>query len=266
MGPDFPEFQARIGGNLNRVSNFKSSSTSSKEYITVSCQDTKNQCGRTVQGKAVGGYGWSAKEGWFGYTYHYITLCPPFFTLETLATKLNQVTEELGRGVTRMATDMAWLRTTGQYFLHEMMHTNLATGGVEPDILDQTINPNGGWLAYGPSLVRDLAQRVPEKGGGAARSSINADSYALLANAIWWWDTTTYFPGVPSTVLDLAEQVLDDQYLVSLHIDFNNITDAATADFNGLYSAGLQAFGDPDLGSGDGTATNPGTTDSQAPG
>jgi hypothetical protein len=94
--------------------------------------------------------------------------------------------------------------------------------------------------AYGPIRVHKLAVRPLTQGGGATRSSTNADSYALLANAIWWWDTTTYFPGIPKK-MELAE-VANSQYLLSLHIDFNNVTDAATADFNSLYDADLRTF------------------------
>jgi len=34
---------------------------------------------------------------------------------------------------------MTWLRTTGQFFLHEMMHTRIADGGVEPHIIDEYV-------------------------------------------------------------------------------------------------------------------------------
>jgi hypothetical protein len=258
LGPDYAQFQSRIGGNLNRVSLFENDNANSREYITVSCQDTKNQCGRLIDRKAVGGYGWSA-QGWLGYWYHYITLCPPFFSLETLDTKLNDVEQELANGVTRMAKDMTWLRTTGQFLLHEMMHTRLADGGVEPHINDEYVNPGGlGPRAYGPKLVNRLAARPLNLGGGATRSSTNADSYAILVNAIWWWDTTGYFPGIPATP-DLADDLESDKYLISLHLDLNNVTDAAAADFNSLYSADLQTFADPanDLASGDGDSVGP---------
>jgi hypothetical protein len=228
MGHDVSQFQSRISGNLGRAWQFKTGQTSSKEYITVSCKDTKAQCGRTVQGKAVGGYAWTY-NGYFGY-YHYITFCPTFFTLETLDTKLNDVSQELGKGVTTMATDMTWLRTTGQYFLHELMHTRLATGAGEPDIIDQTTFPGVTRLkAYGPALVHALAGNV-----GASKASTNADSYAMLANAIWWWDTTGYFPGIPTA------KAQND--FVQLSIDLGNITDPTIADFSTMFDADLSTF------------------------
>ena len=190
MGPDFASQQSRISGNLKRAWQFKTDKTSEKEYITVSCKDTDNICGQKIDGKAVGGYAWTY-EGWL-YNYYYITLCPTFFTLDTLDKKLNDVEQELGRGNKRMATDMTWLRSTGQFFLHEMMHTKIANGG-EPHIIDEYVIkiPDGekpgtnDVKAYGPRLVHNLAKRALDQGGGATRASTNADSYAMLANAIW---------------------------------------------------------------------------------
>jgi hypothetical protein len=250
MGPDFQQFQGRISGNLKRVFEFMTSPKSSGVYITMSCKDTKNYCGKKIDNKAVGGYAWTY-SGWFGY-YHYITLCPTFFTLETLDTKLQQVESDLASGSTKTATDMTWLRTTGQFFLHEIMHTRLADGGVEPHIIDEFVAPvdpgsprfKNDVYAYGPRLVHNLAKRTLNEGGGATRASTNADSYAMLANAIWWWDTTGYFPGVPGRPDPATAQYdFDDgDFPVSLHIDLGNNTNLATVDFVGLYNDDLTAF------------------------
>ena len=78
-------------------------------------------------------------------------------------------------------------------FLHEMMHTRIADGEKEPHITDEYVDPipdgelpgAGDKQAYGPELVHQLAQRNVVNGGGATRASSNADSYVLLANAIW---------------------------------------------------------------------------------
>lgn len=191
MGPDFASQQTRIAGNLKRAWQFKTSQTSEKQYITVSCKDTKGLCGRKIEGKAVGGYAWTY-SGWASY-YYYITLCPTFFELETLNTKINVVEQELASGSTRMAKDMTWLTSSGQFLLHEMMHTRIADGGVEPHIIDEYVAPipadekhgTNDVKAYGPRLVRALAKRSLKEGGGATRASTNADSYAMLANAAW---------------------------------------------------------------------------------
>jgi hypothetical protein len=113
MGPDLADFQNRIGGNLKRISSFRNAENA-REYITLSCQDTKNWCGKRFSGQGVGGYAWSAP--WFGFYYHYITLCPLFFTADDMNAKFEMVQAELAHGVTTMATDMTWLRTTADLF------------------------------------------------------------------------------------------------------------------------------------------------------
>jgi hypothetical protein len=191
MGPDYASQQTRIAGNLKRAWQFKTPETSDKEYITVSCKDTKKQCNQMIAGKGVGGYAWTY-SGWV-YYYHYITLCPLFFSLDTLDTKIADVERDLASGSTKFATDMTWLQNTGQFFLHELMHTRIANGADEPHITDEYVAPipegeNPGTndiKAYGPRLVHNLAKRSLNQGGGATRASTNADSYAILANAIW---------------------------------------------------------------------------------
>lgn len=191
MGPDFTSQQERISGNFRRVSQFKKYKPGKNEYVTVSCEDTQNLCGKMMNGKAVGGYAWTY-SGWL-YYYHYITVCPAFFTLDSLSETINEVEQDLARGSTRMASDMSWLRTAGQFFLHEMMHTRIADGGVEPHIIDEYVAkiPDGEKpgandpLAYGPKRVHQLARRSVPEGGGVTRSSTNADSYAILASCIW---------------------------------------------------------------------------------
>lgn len=189
MGPDYATQQTRIAGNLKRAFQFKTSET--KAYITVSCTDTKNLCGKMIDGKAVGGYAWTY-SGWVAY-YHYITVCPVFFQLDTLSSKMEEVEKDLASGSTKMASDMTWLRNTGQFFLHEMMHTRLVDGGIEPHIIDEYVVPippgekpgTNDVKAYGPRLVHNLARRSLNQGGGVTRASTNADSYAILANAVW---------------------------------------------------------------------------------
>ena len=194
MGPDFRAQTSRISGNLQRVRDFKTGRTSNKAYITVNCKDTKKKCGTKIPGKpqkGVGGYAWTY-TGWWGY-YHYITLCPLFFTIDDLSTKLNMVEQELASGSTKMAKDMTWLNTRGSMFLHEMLHTRIADGGVEPWIRDQYVNdvPIDGPRdpkdepAYGPKSVHKLARGRIEDGGGVRRASQNSDSYVMLANAVW---------------------------------------------------------------------------------
>jgi hypothetical protein len=241
MGPDYLSQKDRIAGNLQRVSEFKSGKTSGKEYITMSCKDTHNRCNEKGQG-TVGGYAWTY-NGWFGY-YHYITFCPPFFSLDNLDQKITEIESDLSSGKTDKASDMRYLRTTGQYFLHEMMHTRIADGGKEPHITDEgVVEPGrkypGNPAAYGPNLVHQLAQRPINKNGGAARASTNADSYAILANCAWWWDTTGYFPGVPGKP---GPSSAEDDFPISLWVDLGSTTSPSKADFAKLFSADEEGF------------------------
>lgn len=91
--------------------------------MTVSCKDTKNYCNVRKDGKTVGGYAWTYK-GWFGY-YYYVTLCPAFFSLDSLDQKFEEIEKKLADGFTKEASDARYLRSTGQFFLHEMMHLDL---------------------------------------------------------------------------------------------------------------------------------------------
>lgn len=139
----------------------------------------------------MGGYAWTL-NGWTGY-YHYITLCPPFFTLDALEKKFSDLEREIASRDITKAQDMNWLHTSGSFFLHEMMHTRIADGGIEPYIIDEYIAPvpegekpgSGDVKAYGPFRVHQLANRSLHAGGGATRASTNADSYAILANCFW---------------------------------------------------------------------------------
>lgn len=187
MGSDFYNEQTRISDNFKRVANFKTSKTSSRAYITLSCKDPKNWCHKRKGNKSIGGYAWTV-EGWLAW-YHHIAICPPFFKLDNLAEKLNFVERGLASGNTKYARQMKWLSTSGSYFLHEMMHTRIATAGIEPQIEDQPLvlghKHTNDPLAYGPDMVHRLARWRTTDGGGVRRASLNADSYAMLANCIW---------------------------------------------------------------------------------
>ncbi len=153
MGPDFASQQTRTAGNLKRVFQSKTSQTSDKTYITVSYKNAKSVCDQTIEIKAVGGYAWTY-NGWLAY-YHYITLCPTFFYLDTLDTKINGVRQELASDTTTMAKDMTWLRSTGQFFLHEMMHTRIASGSVEPHNIDEYVAPIPGGENHDTNDLRE---------------------------------------------------------------------------------------------------------------
>ncbi|KAI9747701.1 MAG: hypothetical protein M4579_007409, partial [Chaenotheca gracillima] len=240
LGPDYISQQERIQNNIRRAADFKVKTNS---YITTSCKDTKNYCNIRRGGKAVGGYGWTYK-GILG-SYHYITLCPPFFTVETLETQVKARREELARGDTSRVTDMRYLQTTGQYFLHEMMHTDLIG---KPHITDEKIGdgPRGIAWAYGPALVHESAQFDLALGGGAKRASTNADSYAMLANALYWWDVTDYFPGVPGKnhlTEDPRDAIIDESPIPLYYVDLGEMAGVGSVDFASLFDEQSSGFG-----------------------
>ncbi|KAF2432275.1 hypothetical protein EJ08DRAFT_711039 [Tothia fuscella] len=235
MGPNWSEFQSRIAGNLKRLHEFKTDKTSKSTYITVSCVDSKNYCKKRLEGKAVGGYAWTT-SGWWAY-YHYITMCEVFYAQDTLYEKIAEVERDLAKGDTLQATDMRYLSTAGQFFLHEMTHTRLVYD-TEPEIIDENVNPIEGRTvrAYGLKLVHKLASWPIRDAGGARRSTTNADSYAMLANANYWWALTGYFPSAPKKLLGIAGTP------ISLHVDLGNNTDIRTANLNALFAEELAAY------------------------
>lgn len=238
MGSDWAKYQSRISENFGRAGKWKLSDQS--EYITVSCTDTQNRCNEDHGDLAVGGYAWTY-SGWL-YYYHHITLCKPFFTLESLNDKIDDVENALRSGNTRYATDMTWLRTTGQYFLHEMMHLRVTDGGEEPHIGDQIV---GRIAAYGPKPVHGLAKQ-----DGGLVSTVNADSYALLANSLWWWDTTGYFPGIPKKTTEESGDSKIFQMFVNLYDGVNPAT-LSKANWDEIYAPQVQLYTAPDTDSGD---------------
>ncbi|OHE90779.1 hypothetical protein CORC01_13919 [Colletotrichum orchidophilum] len=181
IGPDFSNFQDRITKNFERAQEFKDKQ---KFDIILSCKDTQNKCGRQIDGKSVGGYAWT--QAWyFGWKYYHITLCPIYFGLDTLDEKFDLIESELGNGETKHAAKAEWQMNTGQYLLHEMMHLLICHSG-----------ETGRW-AYGPAMGHKLAQRPLAQGGGGQRSSTNSGSYAWLANSLYFYHVTNYFPQPP---------------------------------------------------------------------
>ncbi|KAJ5911341.1 uncharacterized protein N7473_000644 [Penicillium subrubescens] len=67
----------------------------------------------------------------------------------------------------------------------------------------------------------------------------NADSYAILANCAWWWDTTGYFPGEPGKP---GPSSAEDDFPISLWVDLGSTTSPSKADFAKLFSADEEGF------------------------
>ncbi|KAF2749248.1 hypothetical protein M011DRAFT_475975 [Sporormia fimetaria CBS 119925] len=197
MGPDYQknDYKKRISENFKRAAGQQGSNAFD---IWLSCKDTskpdpqtgKKTCDLEINGKSVGGY--AVTGGIPGWRYYYITMCPngPFWTTLSFDAKILEIEKELAKGETDHAQRAVWHKNQGQTFLHEMMHLD-AVGN--PHINDELVNKDEGkrlW-AYGPDKVYQLAKHSK---GGAERASVNADSYAWLANSEFFWDLTGYFP------------------------------------------------------------------------
>lgn len=142
---------------------------------------------------------------------------------------------------------MNWLKSTGQFFLHELMHTRLAYGS-NPNITDEYTSSEGNPpKAYGPKNVNKLARLPKSQGGGVTTGSTNADSYAMLANCMYWWKTTRFFPAFPGAK-DVPESSneADPPDVVMLSVDLDNSTNPDTANFAELFNIDLKTFGDND--------------------
>ncbi len=163
--------------------------------------------------QAFAGYAWT-KEHWFWWNSYHINMCDVFYTMSTIAkTKkfLRNAFEGPGGSYDnykKFAGDLTWLQVTGTTMLHEMMHTDLI-GNPGPHIDDEWVNPEKtGTKAYGPKAVWQLANRAIKAGGGAKRASTNADSYAQMMTAMYWWKTNHYpFPGVPGKAPPLLHTI-----------------------------------------------------------
>ena len=131
-------------------------------------------------------------------------MCDPYYSLTDISGKIEDLNGYRKEKATEKLQDMRYYQTYGQFLAHEMMHLR-STYNPEPKIVDSylwggTGNFKNDVRAYGPKRVHQLARGdasgSADQSGGKV-SSVNADSYALLINSIFWWDVTQYFPGVP---------------------------------------------------------------------
>ncbi|KAJ8610744.1 hypothetical protein MRB53_038386 [Persea americana] len=131
-------------------------------------------------------------------------MCKPYYTLTDITGKIDELNGYRKNKEIEKLQDMRYYQTYGQFLAHEMMHLR-STWNPEPEIVDKYLWGGTGEFqndvrAYGPKRVHQLAQgdaSGSETDHGGIVSTVNADSYALLINSIFWWDATQYFPGVP---------------------------------------------------------------------
>ncbi|KAF9775222.1 hypothetical protein IL306_006696 [Fusarium sp. DS 682] len=195
-----------------------------------------------VNDKPVAGYGWTYR-GWLG-DYHNVALCDRFFGLPDLEEKTEFIEQQLQEGNTKYAEGAVWQKNMGQFFLHEMMHLD-SVG--KPHINDEDVSKGGNSIrAYGPKYVYKLAQLNLRSGGGATRASTNADTYAWLANCLYFFELTKYFPKPPnyksSQDINSDDEGSDDQYPLFLNLgDFDQDT-ATDEELHTRVEKELEAF------------------------
>ncbi|KAF2754863.1 hypothetical protein EJ05DRAFT_503805 [Pseudovirgaria hyperparasitica] len=235
MGPNWREYQSRIKGNLGRASEFINNKSNKKNYITITCKDPKGYCkrGSVEGGKVIGGYAWDY-NGWFGY-YGHINMCSPYYDMKDISGKIDDLNQYRKDGQIERLQDMRYFQTYGQFLAHEMMHLR-STYNPEPKIEDKYLwGATGDFKndvrAYGPKRVHQLAKgdaTGSEDQSGGKVSTINADSYALLMNSIFWWDVTQYFPGVPGRPEGSPPPGLPPPLLVFPSVSLGDITDTVS--------------------------------------
>jgi hypothetical protein len=64
--------------------------------------------------------------------------------------------------------------------------------------------------------------------------------------ALYWWDVTNYFPGVPgkhNPIESICDAVLDESP-ISLYVNLGNGTDLRSVDFTNLFNTDTDGFAD----------------------
>ena len=243
IGSNWREYESRLKGNLGRASGFVNSKDNKKSYITITCQDPKGYCKRgRIEGKAVGGYAWDVD--WTFWTYGHINMCDGYYTLPDVSGKIDELNGYRRDKATDKLQDMRYYQTMGQFLGHEMMHLR-STYNPEPKIIDVYFNGGGNVRAYGPKMVHKLAKGdasgSTDSSGGAV-STINADSYAILINSIFWWDVTQYFPGVPGRKEGSPPPGLPPPLVVFPSVSLGNSTDISIESIDDQMAQAIDSY------------------------
>ncbi|KAK4983211.1 hypothetical protein LTR50_007357 [Elasticomyces elasticus] len=249
IGSDWRTYSSRIKANLGRASTFINDSDKKSSYITITCQDPKGYCNRgSVENKAIGGYAWDVD--WTFWTYGHINMCDPYYTLTDITGKIDDLNGYRKNQETYKLQDMRYYQTYGQFLAHEMMHLR-STYDPEPKIVDAYLWGGTGQFkndvrAYGPKRVHQLAQgdaSGSEGQSGGAVSTVNADSYVMLINSIFWWDATQYFPGFPGKNGGSPPPGIGPPALVVFpSVSLGNSTDVSIDSINSQFDAIFDAY------------------------
>lgn len=201
-----------------------------------------------MEGKQVGGYAWDID--WAFWTCGHVNMCDSYYTLTDISGKMEDLNRYVRDGNTHRLQDMRYYQTYGQFLTHEMMHLR-STYNPEPSIIDAYLGGGTGQFdndvrAYGPKRVHQLAQGdasgSKDQSGGGKVSTINADSYALLINSMFWWDVTQYFPGVPRKAEPAPPPCLPPPLIVFPWISLGNRTDVPAQSLDDNLGAVIDSY------------------------
>ena len=150
-----------------------------QNWIRVTCDDLYHACGGKIGSdpRTIAAYA-NNTVGQFGSVYSKITVCDPFFTFNNL-----QEVKRFHESVDPADMQLIYMLTSGQVFLHEAMHLTQITED-RTHIVDQTFD--GGRRIYGPRDVAKAARIANRE--GFDKNAINADTYAVFAQAAYWQD------------------------------------------------------------------------------
>lgn len=220
IGNDWRSFEDRMRDNIYHASNFTISNDYHNYMLMLSCYDPNDICQKYNSArKQAGGFAWTT--GFYIWKLGHITFCDPFFSLQDESGKR----EELQDGYRRdpdYLKDMSNYNTLGQFFIHELFHLESTWTG-HPNITDQELDIGSTRTirAYGPVNCRKLAKQQPGTGDttnrGATVTTVNADSYAMFINAVYWWQNTGEFPHAPNLPPDASSPPL----MIMPHLDLS---------------------------------------------
>lgn len=214
MGPDWLDYQDVLKRNIVGAFSYINLPRPYGGRIIMSCGDPHRLCrdAKWSPLQRIGGYAWSewnlAKDE---YDRH-INMCPQYYGQLDIPGRMQELNRYLREGYGERLRDMRYYETDGQYLIHEMMHLD-STWFPGRNITGQPLYGRGGLrAAYKPRLVYLLAHGDADGDTvnyGAKFATINADSYAMLINCMYWWDIVEEFPGVPGKPHSSSARVID---------------------------------------------------------
>lgn len=165
-----------------------------QNWIRVSCDDIDNACGGKIgkDPRKVAAYA-NNTVGQFGWTYSRITMCDPFFTVNSV-----EKIKGFFKNTKKEDLQMIFMESSGEKFLHEALHL-LQITEKRVHYVDQTFD--GGRRIYGAEDVAKAARIT--KVDGFDKNYKNADTIAVFAQAAYWQEEFGVAP--PPTVSSVTD-------------------------------------------------------------